>query len=49
MWQADTSTGVESSETNQAGAGDVITSKSLDKLNTSSLPQCLWPPNWVRW
>ena len=32
IWQACTSTGVYSNETNQAGAGDVITSRSHDKL-----------------
>ena len=32
--QTGTSTGFNSNETNQAGAGDVITSKSRDKLKT---------------
>ena len=31
IWQAGTSTGVDSNETNQAGAGQVITSRSRDK------------------
>ena len=36
IWQADTSRaeGVDSNETNQAGAGDVITSRLRDKLKT---------------
>ena len=32
IWQAGTSTGFESDETNQAGAGDVITLRLHDKL-----------------
>ena len=32
--QAGTSTGVDSNETNQAGAGQVITSRSRDKQKT---------------
>ena len=34
---------------NQAGASDVIKSRSLDKLKTSSLPDCLWPLNLAGW
>ena len=34
IWQAGTSTGFDLNETNQAGAGDVITSRSRDKLKT---------------
>ena len=34
IWQAGTSTGIHSSDTNQAGAGDVIMSKSRDKIKT---------------
>ena len=34
IWQAGTSTGFDSNQTNQAGAGDVITSRSCDKLKT---------------
>ena len=34
MWQAGTSTGFDSNETNQAGAGDDITSRSRDKLKS---------------
>ena len=34
IWQGWTSTGFDSEETNQAGAGEVITSRSNDKLNT---------------
>ena len=34
IWQAGTCTGFDSNETNQAGAGDVITSRSCDKLKT---------------
>ena len=32
IWQAGTSTGVELNETNQTGAGDLITSRSRNKL-----------------
>ena len=34
IWQADTSTGFDSNETNQAGAADAIASKSRNKLKT---------------
>ena len=34
IWQAGTLTGFDSNETNQAGAGDVITSRSHEKLKT---------------
>ena len=34
IWQAGTSTEFDSNEINQAGAGDVISSRSRDKLNT---------------
>ena len=34
IWQAGTSTGVKSNETIHAGAGDVTTSRSCDKLKT---------------
>ena len=34
IWQAGTPTGFDSNETNQAGAGDVITSRSHEKLKT---------------
>ena len=34
IWQADTSIGFDSNEYNQAGTGDVIMSRSLDKLKT---------------
>ena len=34
MWQADTSIGVDLNESNLAGAGNVIMSRSLDKLKT---------------
>ena len=34
IWQAGTSTGFDSNKTNQAGTGDVITSRSRDKLKT---------------
>ena len=34
IWQAGTSTEIHSSDTNQAGAGDVIMSKSRDKIKT---------------
>ena len=34
MWRGGTSTGFDSNETNQAGAGDVITLRSRDKLKT---------------
>ena len=34
IWQADTSTGFDSNETNQAGAGDLIMSRSREKLKT---------------
>ena len=34
IWQAGTSTGFDSNETNQAGAADVITSVSRDRLKT---------------
>ena len=44
--QASTSTGFDSNKTNQAGAGDVITSRSRDKLHIiSRLAEWLWPPN----
>ena len=33
-WKAAISTGFDSNETNQAGAGHVITSRSRDKLKT---------------
>ena len=35
----------DSNETNQVGAGDVITSRSRGKLKASPLPECLWPSN----
>ena len=38
-WQAGTSAGFDSNETNQGGAGDAITSRSLDKLKTYFQPQ----------
>ena len=34
IWQAGTFTGFDSKETNQEGAGDVITSRSRDKIKT---------------
>ena len=34
IWQAGTSTGFDSNETNQASPGDVIRSRSRDKLKT---------------
>ena len=34
IWQAGTSGGVDSNETNQAGAGDAIMSRLVDKLKT---------------
>ena len=34
IWQAGTSTGFDSTETNQAAASEVITSRSRDKLKT---------------
>ena len=57
IWQAGTSRGVGSSRTQVlvassrwlAGVGDVITSSSPDKLKTSPLPGCLWPPNLAGW
>ena len=37
-------------ETNEAGAGDAITSRSRDKLKSLYLHyQCLWPPNFAGW
>ena len=36
------SRGVDSNENNQAGAGDAIVSRSVDKLKTSPLLECLW-------
>ena len=38
IWQVGTSSGFDLSETNQAGAGDVITLRSCDKLKTSYIP-----------
>ena len=32
IWQTSTSTGFDSNKVNQAGAGDIITSESRDKL-----------------
>ena len=49
IWQAGTSTGFDSNETNQAGTGGVITSRSLDKSIISPLTECLWPPNLSGW
>ena len=40
MWQAGTSRGVDSKETNHARADDVILSRSRNKLKTSLLPKC---------
>ena len=37
IWQAGTSTRFDSIETNQAGAGDVITSRSRDKVKALCL------------
>ena len=34
IWQAGTSTGFDSNKTNQAGPGDVIMSRSSNKLKT---------------
>ena len=34
IWQAGISRGVDSNKTNQSGAGDAITSRSGDKLET---------------
>ena len=41
--------GVNSCETNQVGADDVVTSGSRDKLKASPLPEWLWPPNLAGW
>ena len=49
IWQAGTSTGFDSNKTNQASAGDVITSGSRDKLKPFPLPECLWPLNLTGW
>ena len=46
IWQAGTSRGVDTTETSQAGAGDVITSRSRDNLKIYLHYDCLWPPNW---
>ena len=43
MWQTDISTGVDSIVKNQAGAGDVITSRSCDRLKALYLHyQCAY-------
>ena len=42
MWQTDISTGVDSIVKNQAGAGDVITLRSCDKLKALYLHQCAY-------
>ena len=41
IWQAGTYRGVDANETNHAGAGDVIMSRSFEKPKTSPLPVLL--------
>ena len=48
IWQAGTSTGFESNKTIQVGAGDVIMSRSSDKLKTFSITRVLMAPKLVR-
>ena len=42
---AGTSRGVDSNETNEAGAGKVTCQNHVVNQNTFSLPEFLWPPN----
>ena len=49
IWQTGTSRGVASNETNQVGTGDIISSRSQDKLNISPWPVYLWLQNLGGW
>ena len=44
-----TSRGIDSNGTNEAGASDVITSTSCDKLKSYLYYECLWPPDLAGW
>ena len=48
IWKVGTSTEVDSNETNQASAGEIMW-QTIETKKISPLPECIWPPNLVGW